>query len=86
LVFGNQRCDFREVFKAREKKNAKKFVALKKVLMENEKEGVSFVPLLASFWIFIVLFSVSNNGVERAEDFAATKTRKCCAFNRDLQD
>lgn len=31
---------FGEVFKARHKKN-KKIVALKKVLMENEKEGVS---------------------------------------------
>ena len=31
---------FREVFKARHKKT-KKVVALKKVLMENEKEGVS---------------------------------------------
>lgn len=31
----------REVFKAREKKSPKKFVAMKKVLMENEKEGVS---------------------------------------------
>lgn len=32
---------FGEVFKAREKKNNKKFVAMKKVLMDNEKEGVS---------------------------------------------
>jgi cyclin-dependent kinase 9 len=32
---------FREVFKARDKKNTKKFVAMKKVLMDNEKEGVS---------------------------------------------
>lgn len=32
---------FREVFKARDKNNPKKFVAMKKVLMENEKEGVS---------------------------------------------
>lgn len=32
----------REVFKARERINsAKKFVAMKKVLMDNEKEGVS---------------------------------------------
>lgn len=31
----------REVFKAREKKSTKKFVAMKKVLMDNEKEGVS---------------------------------------------
>lgn len=32
---------FREVFKAREKKSNNKFVAMKKVLMDNEKEGVS---------------------------------------------
>lgn len=31
----------REVFKARDKKTSKKFVAMKKVLMDNEKEGVS---------------------------------------------
>lgn len=31
---------FREVFKAKEKANPKKFVAMKKVLMDNEKEGV----------------------------------------------
>lgn len=32
---------FGEVFKARDNGNARKFVAMKKVLMENEKEGVS---------------------------------------------
>lgn len=32
---------FGEVFKAREKRSNKKFVAMKKVLMDNEKEGVS---------------------------------------------
>lgn len=32
---------FREVFKAKDRSNPKKFVAMKKVLMENEKEGVS---------------------------------------------
>lgn len=32
---------FGEVFKAREKKSNKRFVALKKILMDNEKEGVS---------------------------------------------
>lgn len=37
--------DCREVFKARDKKT-KRLVALKKVLMENEKEGVSAVVLL----------------------------------------
>lgn len=34
---------FGEVFKAREKKSNKKFVAMKKVLMDNEKEGVSLI-------------------------------------------
>jgi hypothetical protein len=29
------------VFKAKDKKTNKKFVAMKKVLMDNEKEGVS---------------------------------------------
>lgn len=32
---------FGEVFKAREKRSNKRFVAMKKVLMDNEKEGVS---------------------------------------------
>lgn len=32
---------FGEVFKAREKGGGRTFVAMKKVLMENEKEGVS---------------------------------------------
>lgn len=31
----------REVFKAKDKKNHKRTVAMKKILMENEKEGVS---------------------------------------------
>lgn len=33
---------YREVFKAADKSNSKKLVAMKKVLMENEKEGVRF--------------------------------------------
>lgn len=33
---------YSEVFKAQEKNGSKKLVAMKKVLMENEKEGVSF--------------------------------------------
>lgn len=37
---------FGEVFKAREKTPGRKFVAMKKVLMENEKEGVS--------WLFVI--------------------------------
>lgn len=34
-----------EVFKAKDKSNPKKYVAMKKVLMDNEKEGVSFSRL-----------------------------------------
>lgn len=37
---------YREVFKARDNSNPKKFVAMKKVLMDNEKEGVSLNYLL----------------------------------------
>lgn len=36
---------FGEVFKARDKSNPKKFVAMKKVLMENEKEGFPITAL-----------------------------------------
>lgn len=42
---------FGEVFKAREKKSNKKFVAMKKVLMDKEKEGVSQV-VFALFDLF----------------------------------
>lgn len=34
--------NYSEVFKARNKSTPMKYVAMKKVLMENEKEGVSF--------------------------------------------
>jgi len=34
------------VFKAKDKKTNKKFVAMKKVLMDNEKEGVSILCVL----------------------------------------
>jgi len=43
-----------EVFKARCKKT-KKLVALKKVLMENEKEGVNTNLLLLIFPVFSVM-------------------------------
>lgn len=46
---------FREVFKAREKKNSKKIVAMKKVLMDNEKEGVSRPIFYGSSFILSVL-------------------------------
>ena len=36
---------FGEVFKARDKRNKQKIVALKKVLMENEKEGFPITAL-----------------------------------------
>lgn len=53
---------FREVFKAREISNPKKFVAMKKVLMDNEKEGVGMVPV-NSFQIEC-FFLVSNYGTK----------------------
>jgi len=39
---------FREVFKARAK-NDNKFVAMKRVLMENEKEGVRLRKIIENF-------------------------------------
>jgi hypothetical protein len=52
-----------EVFKARAK-NDNKFVAMKRVLMENEKEGVSEIhpeKLFRHFMKLFLLFSVSNH-------------------------
>lgn len=53
LVWTNQGTNYsffyREVFKARDKQNPKKYVAMKKVLMDNEKEGVSY--LLPVFFV-----------------------------------
>lgn len=43
---------FGEVFKARERRSNKKFVAMKKVLMDNEKEGVS---ILHSHFMFEII-------------------------------
>lgn len=43
---------FSEVFKARDKKNPGQIVALKKILMENEKEGVS-----ANVYLFFIKLS-----------------------------
>lgn len=40
---------FGEVFKARERRSNKKFVAMKKVLMDNEKEGVSIEYMIRQF-------------------------------------
>jgi hypothetical protein len=73
--------NYREVFKAREKKNAKKFVALKKVLMENEKEGVSFQLEINILLHPICFMTVSYNGPKRTEDPSVVKTRECCAFD-----
>lgn len=54
---------FGEVFKAREKKSNKKFVAMKKVLMENEKEGVSVWFNTIKFFLMVLFlhgfFSIS---------------------------
>lgn len=54
---------FREVFKARDKKTSKKFVAMKKVLMDNEKEGVSIIMIVKYFirnFLFINLEFVTS--------------------------
>jgi len=44
------------VFKARDKKNLKRMVAMKKILMENEKEGVN-----QYFFAFYELDLIINN-------------------------
>lgn len=49
-------CHLREVFKARCKKTGK-MVALKKILMENEKEGVRLLQICSGFWMFDSVFS-----------------------------
>lgn len=68
-----------EVFKAREKKSNKKFVAMKKVLMDNEKEGVSTVTLptyIIKFYlnIFTCFSAVSHYGLARNTHIATTQT------------
>jgi len=45
----------REVFKAKDKKTNKKFVAMKKVLMDNEKEGVSLLYIIYSISFNLIL-------------------------------
>lgn len=66
---------FGEVFKAREKKNNKKFVAMKKVLMDNEKEGF---PITALREIKILQLLKHENVVNLIE---MCRTRPC-ANNR----
>lgn len=39
---------YSEVFKAQERKGSRRLVALKKVMMDNEKEGVLMFPMLNS--------------------------------------
>ena len=46
----------REVFKARDKNCTKKFVAMKKVLMDNEKEGVCIRSNVFDCLMYIFLF------------------------------
>jgi aspartate oxidase len=65
-----------EVFKARVKDEpAKKFVAMKKVLMDNEKEGVKpplpIFPKLSHYTIGPIL--VPHHGPPRDQDIAAAK-------------
>jgi len=51
---------YREVFKAKDKKTNKKFVAMKKVLMDNEKEGVSLFYIMWSLRLLRLIFCTSN--------------------------
>lgn len=39
---------YSEVFKAKDRRNPKKYVATKKVLMDNEKEGVRIITNIHS--------------------------------------
>lgn len=55
---------FGEVFKAREKKSNKKFVAMKKVLMDNEKEGVSETPFYEQNIILMEHFSLVSHSFQ----------------------
>lgn len=57
---------FREVFKAKDKQTNKKFVAMKKVLMDNEKEGVSRVYKETILFRIKTFLSSLNNSL--AED------------------
>ena len=61
-----------EVFKARNRKNLKEIVALKKVLMDNEKEGVFHVLVNAFFALCcnFVVFRVCSVVTERLVFFA----------------
>lgn len=78
---------FGEVFKAREKRSNKKFVAMKKVLMDNEKEGVSILKIysfgIRMLFIFC-LFTVSDHSIARNSDFTTAETRKRSESNRNL--
>lgn len=67
---------FGEVFKAREKKSNKKFVAMKKVLMDNEKEGVSLLPEKNEIIIKNKLFSFSFLSVCSMTQFPITALRE----------
>lgn len=76
---------FGEVFKARHKKT-KKIVALKKVLMENEKEGVSAQNGYKTFTSGVVYITclgvpVPYNSPQRNQNSTAAQTRKCSQFD-----
>lgn len=59
------------MFKARDKNCSKKFVAMKKVLMDNEKEGVctrsnirssnAFLSVFSPLYLFIQMYHISKD-------------------------
>lgn len=85
------RSNFSEVFKARDKTSSK-FVAMKKVLMDNEKEGVSWIRRYTLFsWRVIGLalklcfkLLVSHYGATWNPNLTIAETRKRCQSNWNL--
>lgn len=69
-----QLIHFREVFKARDCSNPKKFVAMKKVLMDNEKEGVRTCLFLFRVSVSTVVLIVSHNSTARDKNTPVIKT------------
>lgn len=73
---------FGEVFKARERRSNKKFVAMKKVLMDNEKEGVSNGHLIrrqrAAEWsgVFSSAHVMANTFLVSRKQFPITALRE----------
>lgn len=84
---------FGEVFKARERQSHSKLVALKKVLMDNEKEGVSGADshridgrTRALLIHFCFVWAVPDHGIARDSHSAIAEARERRQFDRDMPD